>query len=299
MFFFAQSQQAAQNARLQALTEQMIGMQQEQAAVTRAAQNELLTVAAVTEAALAEATTEQPAEVPETVAAVSTSGIVTTTVTTEEASVANTASLEDKIAEARALAAQVKLERLSEGTVADMLAEGIVAGAYEVDAQIENGQTAGVSLVPEGLNNTAGILADLIAESVNSGEIEVASYIPRDESGNVDSQTLLFDLVQRSLENGTPEEIAAAAELRRRTIEAFSDNLAEDQVETVAVAVTETQVTAPERVYTVESGDSLAYIALQFYGSTAAYTRIFDANRNIINTPDRIQVGQRLIIPNA
>ena len=49
--------------------------------------------------------------------------------------------------------------------------------------------------------------------------------------------------------------------------------------------------------YVVEQGDSLAYLALKFYGNTAEYRVIFNANRSKIERPDAIRIGQRLIIP--
>ena len=51
------------------------------------------------------------------------------------------------------------------------------------------------------------------------------------------------------------------------------------------------------RVYTVEPGDSLAYISLQFYGRPNDYLRIFEANSDTLSSPDLIRIGQRLIIP--
>jgi len=49
--------------------------------------------------------------------------------------------------------------------------------------------------------------------------------------------------------------------------------------------------------YTVQSGDSLSKIAKQFYGDANAYNRIFEANRNILSDPNKIQPGQELVIP--
>lgn len=313
MFVYTQNQQAARNDALQALTLQVIGMQQQDTAVTRAANSGLLDVSATVAEPVAEvaepiATVTEPvavvaepavvapvvAEPVQTIETVSASGMVTTIVQAADPSAANRAGLEDRIIEARNLAAKLKLERLSQGTVAQMLSDGVLAGAYDVNARVVNGQSAGVELVPDGLNNTAGILADLIATSVDAGEIQVPDYIPRNALGNVDSQTLLFDLVQRSLENGTPEEVAAAAELRRRTIDAFSTQL-DGSTETAAAPA----ATGEDRFYVVEAGDNLAYIALQFYGSTSAYGRIYEANRDTVPTPDKIQVGQRLRIPNV
>lgn len=51
------------------------------------------------------------------------------------------------------------------------------------------------------------------------------------------------------------------------------------------------------RYYAVQEGDSLAYIALQFYGRPAAFQRILEANLDILQSPDKIQTGQLLHIP--
>lgn len=49
--------------------------------------------------------------------------------------------------------------------------------------------------------------------------------------------------------------------------------------------------------YTVKSGDNLSKISKQFYGNANEYMRIFYANRSQLNDPDKIQVGQELVIP--
>lgn len=49
--------------------------------------------------------------------------------------------------------------------------------------------------------------------------------------------------------------------------------------------------------YTVKSGDNLSKISKQFYGNANEYMRIFYANRGQLNDPDKIQVGQQLVIP--
>jgi len=51
------------------------------------------------------------------------------------------------------------------------------------------------------------------------------------------------------------------------------------------------------RFYTVGAGDSLGAIAIKFYGDARFYAAIFDANRAILSSPDRIRTGQRLVIP--
>jgi len=51
------------------------------------------------------------------------------------------------------------------------------------------------------------------------------------------------------------------------------------------------------QTYEVKSGDNLSKISKQFYGDANEYMRIFYANRETLNDPDKIQVGQKLVIP--
>lgn len=51
------------------------------------------------------------------------------------------------------------------------------------------------------------------------------------------------------------------------------------------------------RTYTVKPGDSLSKIAQQFYGNASEYNKIFEANRDKLNDPNKIQPGQVLNIP--
>ena len=54
---------------------------------------------------------------------------------------------------------------------------------------------------------------------------------------------------------------------------------------------------APGRAYTVVKGDSLSKIAKQFYGDAQKWRKIYEANKDVIDNPDLIEVGQNLIIP--
>ena len=50
--------------------------------------------------------------------------------------------------------------------------------------------------------------------------------------------------------------------------------------------------------YEVQSGDSLSKIAQHVTDGKLNYHQIFEANRDKLDDPDRIQVGQKLVIPN-
>jgi nucleoid-associated protein YgaU len=53
----------------------------------------------------------------------------------------------------------------------------------------------------------------------------------------------------------------------------------------------------PVKTYTVVAGDSLSKIAKHFYGDAMQYPKIFEANRDQLSDPDKIQIGQVLKIP--
>ncbi len=66
--------------------------------------------------------------------------------------------------------------------------------------------------------------------------------------------------------------------------------------------VNDDQFMAPEPAekitfYTVAKGDSLSKMALHFYGKASLYTKIFEANREVIKNPDLIYPGQKIRIP--
>jgi len=52
-----------------------------------------------------------------------------------------------------------------------------------------------------------------------------------------------------------------------------------------------------DEIYEIKSGDTLGKIAKQYYGSASKYMKIFEANRDIIDNPDRIYPGQKIRIP--
>jgi len=54
-----------------------------------------------------------------------------------------------------------------------------------------------------------------------------------------------------------------------------------------------------EQTYTVEAGDTLSKISKHFYGEASLYMSIFEANRDILTDPNKIQPGMRLRIPTS
>lgn len=65
----------------------------------------------------------------------------------------------------------------------------------------------------------------------------------------------------------------------------------------VTVTVTSTEEIVGEQQYTVQKGDNLSKIAKNLLGDANAWKRIFEANRDVLDNPDKIFPGQTLKIP--
>jgi nucleoid-associated protein YgaU len=59
----------------------------------------------------------------------------------------------------------------------------------------------------------------------------------------------------------------------------------------------ELRVRNPRPIHVVQLGETLGSIAALFLGDAGRWREIFEANRDRIQNPDRIRVGQRLVIP--
>jgi nucleoid-associated protein YgaU len=49
--------------------------------------------------------------------------------------------------------------------------------------------------------------------------------------------------------------------------------------------------------YVVQKGDTLQKISQKFFGTTKKWKKIYNANKNVLKSPDRIRSGQKLAIP--
>ena len=49
--------------------------------------------------------------------------------------------------------------------------------------------------------------------------------------------------------------------------------------------------------HVVEKGETLSAISKKYYGDPSLYTKIFEANTDVLKSPDLINIGQKLRIP--
>jgi nucleoid-associated protein YgaU len=54
---------------------------------------------------------------------------------------------------------------------------------------------------------------------------------------------------------------------------------------------------AQKEYYVVQNGDTLQKISQKLFGTSQKWQSIYDANRRILKSPDRIRSGQKLVIP--
>ena len=59
----------------------------------------------------------------------------------------------------------------------------------------------------------------------------------------------------------------------------------------------QTEKIETQRFYIVRRGDTLSRISVTYYGSAGQWRKIFEANRKTIANPDKLTLGQKLIIP--
>ena len=121
----------------------------------------------------------------------------------------------------------------------------------------------------------------LVNAAASAGKITVpAAYMTAE--GRVDTGSLITELT-RSV-NG---EVASATP----NSELIGGRGVEVRV------VQEGGATVQHNFYTVQAGDSLGGISQLFYGDAGLYIKIYEANRRLLSSPNRIRAGQRLTIP--
>ena len=150
------------------------------------------------------------------------------------------------------------------------------------EVQANSLQTLVAKALQEGQNDA--YIDALLNEAAQAGDVSVPAMLVTSD-GRVDTSTLLASIVQQATTMTTGQAPATPT----------TPLGAADGVEVRVVQ--RAGETEQYKFYTVSAGDSLGSIAVKFYGSVEYFPRIFEANRQILSSPDQIQAGQRLVIP--
>lgn len=124
----------------------------------------------------------------------------------------------------------------------------------------------------------------MVNDAAAAGTVAVPEILVTSD-GRVDTHVLLNNIVvQAQIAAGGPAP--AIPEVSPDEVDGMEVRIVQQATEAVQA-----------RFYTVQRGDSLGAISIKFFGSIEHFEAIFEANRGLLSSPDRIRVGQRLVIP--
>lgn len=118
----------------------------------------------------------------------------------------------------------------------------------------------------------------IVNAAVAEGKLEAPAML-RTTEGKVDTAVLLASIL-------------AAAQG-----DEFGQGDISEPTETVSGGTPSMQAATEDVLYVVQAGDSLGSLALRFYGDAGLYTAIFRANRQVLDTPESLAYGMKLLIP--
>lgn len=115
-----------------------------------------------------------------------------------------------------------------------------------------------------------------------------------------------FSLFRKKEDEDLEKEEARAEEIaekrrkaaRKKTEAEIRERHEKEMKAAKAKREAEEEAKAKLKVHVVEKGDTLTAIALKYYGNAGEFMKIYEANKEVIgDNPDRILVGQELVIP--
>lgn len=294
---FGYVQWTAQQQQLQLMTQMVEKLQQPKTVdvATRNVPADLLSVASsVVAAAPAAEPTQEPAPASAPAEVVLAAATVPTptaelALSTADKIRALVARSSDPLVSAALAQASARRETMSVAIQGvNELVEAAKAGQYTLSA-VEGG--GGVRMAFPNRAEDQAQLETLLSSAAGADMIAFNASV-KGSDGSYDGKIILFDLIERALAHGTPAERRTGEQIRTEALALLGTSNS-------AIAKVAPADATGGRVYTVEPGDSLAYISLQFYGRTNAYLRIYEANRSTLSSPDNIQIGQKLVIPSV
>lgn len=140
---------------------------------------------------------------------------------------------------------------------------------------------------------------DLFSGKKGNEADSIRDKIEKDLRGNVENLGVLYDdgrvELHGTAKSQAAKEKAALIAGNVKGVNSVNDDNLKVQGQQDAQRATSSQPSTT--YYTIEKGDTLSKIAGRFYGDTQKYPQIFEANREVIQDPDKIYPGQKIRIP--
>ena len=151
---------------------------------------------------------------------------------------------------------------------------------------------ADVTVSPSQMLRNAGIDTGGLKFGFGSNSITVSGEIANES----DRQKILDTLAAAPGISTVQDNMAVAAPAPEPAAE---EPPAAPEPEAASEEAPEVAEEGATRTYTVQSGDTLWKISQELYGNGSKYMKIFEANTDLLENPDRIFPGQELVIPEA
>ncbi len=150
------------------------------------------------------------------------------------------------------------------------------------------GTEADITTSPSKLLENAGLDASGLQFGFGTGSITVSGEIPHEN----DRQKILDILATMPGINTVQDNMTVAMAV------AASDAVSDEPETARRDAPPEAEEKSPDTsTYTVQPGDTLWKISKDHYGDGSRYMEIFEANSELLDSPDQIFPGQELTIP--
>ena len=181
------------------------------------------------------------------------------------------------------------LQKLQQATTASLATKAMVSAKGDMR-----------TLTSDVLKNLRGHAPD----TKERGQLRLASLVS--QSMGAQGESDFKNAVAREAKYGTEEftklaMVGAAVDttdVKKRWIE-NARKQSKAMADATAFMTSGTQNTPgfDDTIHIVKRGDSLMKLSIRYYGRTIDYQLIFEANREVLESPDRIRVGQKLKIP--
>ena len=138
-------------------------------------------------------------------------------------------------------------------------------------------------------------LETLVAQALREGQTD--SAIDAIVNQAVAEGTIEAPAMLRTTEGKVDTAVLLASILAEAQGEEFGQGDLSEPTEVIDEGTPSMQAATEDVLYVVRAGDSLGALALRFYGDADLNGAIFKANRQVLDTPESLRLGMKLLIP--